>query len=107
MLVRLTHRRMEVALSFISGVMVGVAALLLLPHAFEMRIEGTQVQLAHENDAHSLGHGLITPVMLWMLGGFLAMFFIERFFCFHHHDAPESNGAEPAPACGHEHGDHG
>ena len=107
MLVRLTHRRMEVALSFISGVMLGVAALLLLPHAFEMRIEGTQVQLAHANDAHSLGHGLITPVMLWMLGGFLAMFFIERFFCFHHHDAPEPNGGVPAAqACGHDHGDH-
>jgi len=106
MLVRLTHRRMEVALSFISGVMLGVAALVLLPHAFEMRLVATQVQVGHGSNAHSLGHDLITPVMLWLLAGFLAMFFIERFFCFHHHDAPEPNGVETSHACVHDHSDH-
>ena len=27
--------------------------------------------------------------MLWMIGGFLLMFFVERFFCFHHHEVPQ------------------
>jgi zinc and cadmium transporter len=28
----------------------------------------------------------------WMLGGFLTMFFLQRFFHFHHHDVPEAPG---------------
>ena len=43
---------------------------------------------------------------LILLAGFLAMFFIERFFCFHHHDAPEPNGVETSHACVHDHSDH-
>jgi zinc and cadmium transporter len=104
MLVRLTHRRLQVALSFISGVMLGVAALLLLPHAFEMQVVATQTDIGRGGDAHALGHDLLTPVMLWMLAGFLGMFFIERFFCFHHHDAPDdADNAVAAAACGHDH----
>jgi len=34
-----------------------------------------------------------------MLGGFLAMFFVQRFFHFHHHDLPEG---DPEDCCGHE-----
>ncbi len=70
MFVRLTHRRMEIAVSLVAGVMLGVGLLHLLPHAV----------LEAQGDP--------TPVFTWVLIGFLAMFFIERFFCFHHHDAP-------------------
>src|SRR5450432_4066966 len=35
-----------------------------------------------------------------MLGGFLAMFFVQRFFHFHHHDLPEG---DPEDCCGHDH----
>jgi zinc and cadmium transporter len=35
-----------------------------------------------------------------MLGGFLAMFFVQRFFHFHHHDLPEG---DPEDCCGHSH----
>jgi zinc and cadmium transporter len=54
----------------------------------------------------------IDRVVAWMLGGFLTMFFVQRFFHFHHHDSPEG---DPEDCChdheapephGHEH-DHG
>lgn len=99
MVVRLTHKRMELALSFVSGVMVGVAALLLLPHAFEARLVARYAEFGHGTDAHDLGHSLLGPIMMWMLAGFLVMFFIERFFCFHHHEAP----SDPHGQCGHAH----
>lgn len=70
LLIRLTHRRMQVAVSLVAGVMLGVGLLHLLPHA-----------LLEAPDA-------MNAVFLWVLGGFLTMFFIERFFCFHHHDVP-------------------
>ena len=37
LLIRLTHERMELAVSFVSGVMLGVALLHLLPHAWMQR----------------------------------------------------------------------
>jgi zinc and cadmium transporter len=66
-----THRRMEFAVSFVAGVILGVAMLHMLPHAV----------LA-----------LPRPMELgWAaLAGLLCMFFVERFFCFHHHDPPEA-----------------
>jgi zinc and cadmium transporter len=76
--VRLTHRGMQIAISFVSGIVLGIGLLHLLPHA-----------------AHALGS--LDRTVLWMLGGFLCMFFLERFFHFHHHDAPER--AEPGAAC--------
>jgi zinc and cadmium transporter len=105
MLVRLTHKRMEMALSFVSGVMLGVAGLLLLPHAFAARIEAADEPASlGTGHAHDLSHDLLAPVMLWMLVGFLAMFIIERFFCFHHHAAPADSGATSGSAgCAHEH----
>ena len=97
MLVRLTHRRMELLLSFVSGVMLGVALLHLLPHAW-MELSGTALP-----EGQALSHELILPVMGWMLGGFLAMFLVERFFCFHHHDAPAGERAATGHAgLGHE-----
>lgn len=67
---RLTHTGMQLAMSFIGGTMLGVGILHLLPHSyFELRD--------------------IYHCVWWMLGGFITMFFIERVFHFHHHDAPE------------------
>ena len=66
-LVKLTHRRIQLTLSFVSGVMLGVAFLHLLPHAFYKlgSIEWTA------------GIGLL---------GLLFMFFMIRMFHFHQHD---------------------
>lgn len=72
--IRLTHRRMEIAVSGVAGFMLGVGLLHLLPEA---------LHLAPPNH-----------VVLGLLAGFLAMFFIERFFCFHHHDAPADDPPE-------------
>lgn len=83
---KLSHRRTEMVVSFVAGTMLGVATLHLLPHAI----------LASGSDAAAtLG------VFRWTLVGFLAMFFIERFFCFHHHDAPDEEGH--GHSCGHDH----
>ncbi len=99
MLVRLTHRRLEMLVSFVSGVMLGVALLHLLPHAW---MEHAAWRAAHGGGA-AAGHGSLTPVVAWMLGGFLAMFFIERFFRFHHHDATSPRDGPDGDAHGHQH----
>src|SRR6266545_3034567 len=70
LLVRLTHTRLQLATSFVAGLMLGVGVLHLLPHAL--------------SQFHS-----IDRTVRWVLGGFVVMFFIQRFFHFHHHDVPE------------------
>ena len=67
-----THTRLQMAISFVAGLMLGIALLHFLPDADEQ--------------LHSLDR-----TAAWMLGGFLAMFFLQRFFHFHHHDSPEGD----------------
>jgi len=90
MWIRLTHRRMEIAVSFVAGVMLGIGLLHMLPHAVEQ---------ARNNAPDAQGTDL--TVMLWVLAGLLTMFFIERFFCFHHHEVEDGE-----VTCHHDH-DHG
>jgi zinc and cadmium transporter len=93
---RLTHTRMQVATSFVAGLMLGVGLLHLLPHAW------------HELNS-------IDRAVRWLLGGFLVMFFIQRFFHFHHHDVPgadvKTNGMASTTGAheheeGHDHSHH-
>jgi zinc and cadmium transporter len=70
LIVQLTHRRMQVAISFVSGVVLGIGLLHLVPHSFALLRS-------------------IDRTVLWVLLGFLFMFFLERFFHFHHHEAIE------------------
>jgi zinc and cadmium transporter len=77
LLVRLTHTRLQMAISLVAGLMLGIALLHFLPDA--------------EEQLHSLDRTVV-----WMLGGFLAMFFLQRFFHFHHHDLPEG---DPEDCC--------
>ncbi len=81
-LIRLTHNRIQLSISFVSGFMLAVAVLLLLPHAIM------------ESSAPA-GEATASAVQ-WLLVGLLAMFFIERFFSFHHHDAPDELAAAEA-----------
>ena len=78
----LTHARLQTAVSFVSGLMLGMALLHFIPHAF------------HQN--HSLDR-----TMQCVLGGFLLMFFLQRFLPHHHHDvsegAPEHHDPDDAP----------
>jgi len=100
-LLRLTHRPMELLVSFVSGVMLGVAILHLLPDAVQHRA-------AWIESAPGVGgppdlEAVIMPVVWWLLAGFLAMFFVERFFCFHHHDVGDAGVGGDACAHGHKH----
>ena len=89
--VRLTHTRLQTALSFVAGAMLGVGLLHLIPHAYFLLQS-------------------IDKTMGFALLGFLAMFFIERVFHFHHHGAPDDPVAgEPEGhdhECAHGHHDH-
>ena len=85
MVVRMTHRRMQIALSLVSGVLVGISIFDLWPHS----MGGF---LASGLDVHaSMQH-----VAWWTIGGFLSLFLLERFVCFHHHEVA-------GESCGHEH----
>jgi len=67
---RLNHARLQTAVSFVAGLMLGMALLHFIPHAFQQ--------------SHALDQ-----TMQWALGGFLVMFFLQRFFPHHHHDVSE------------------
>ena len=83
---RLTHTRLQIALSFVAGLMLGIALLHMIPHA------------AAETAS-------LDRAMQWALVGFLMMFFLQRVFHYHSHDTP---GQKPATACsaGHSHHHH-
>jgi zinc and cadmium transporter len=63
----LTHTRLQVYLSFAAGAMLGAVFFHMLPEAVESGGSGT---------------------LRWTAWGLLCLFFLERFFAFHHHEAP-------------------
>lgn len=87
LVVRLNHLRLQLATSFVAGLMLGIALLHFLPHAAEQT-------------------GSLERTVVWALGGFLAMFFMQRFFHFHHHDLPEGDPDDCNEHDHHRHGDH-
>lgn len=80
-LCRLTHKRLQIAVSFVAGLMLGLALLGLLPHA------------SHE--LHST-----QSATTWLLAGFIVLFLLQRFLPFHHHDVAVDS---PVETCGHAH----
>lgn len=86
-LLRMTHLRTQLLMSFVSGLMLGIATLHLLPHAME-----------------SLGSTSRTGAA--MLVGVIAMFLLLRAFHVHHHaDVPTATGPK-APQVAEVDGDH-
>ncbi len=77
----LTHTRLQLYLSFSAGAMLGAAFFHMMPEAVRMGSPAT---------------------LNWAAAGLLALFFVERFFAFHHHEAP-ADPAEPCPTHPHEH----
>jgi zinc and cadmium transporter len=73
-MMRLTHTRLQLMMSLIGGLMLGVGMLHQLPHAV--------VILNQAGMAHALDWS-----MMWMLIGLVSMFFMLRMFHFHNHDA--------------------
>ena len=74
LMLRLTHTTMQFSVSFVAGMMLGVGFLHMLPHALTELRDTAQT-------------------MLWVLGGFLLMFFIQRFLAVHQHVAPHEQTA--------------
>lgn len=91
---QLTHRGMQFAVSFVSGVMLGIGVLHMLPHAMIDAAAAANVLAAANPPANPLPAAptpvaeAIQSVAVWLLAGMLTMFFIERFFSYHHHDVP-------------------
>lgn len=81
--IAMTHTRTQLAMSLVSGLMLGIAFFHLLPHA-----------------VLTLGvhHGL-TTVMSWTMGGLIVMLLLLRILHFHQPDYP----AEAFAVCEHEH----
>lgn len=96
---RLSHKALQLALSLVAGVILGIGLLEMLPHAIEERTRAAAARgILNSNPAHDISHA-VQPVLWWTLGGFLAMFLIERFFCFHQHESPaHDHGDQPATA---------
>jgi len=85
--IRLTHTRMQTMISFVGGLMLGIAIFHLLPHS----IHGTQ---SADDSAW------------WMMAGIVTMFLLIRCFHFHHHGPLEISTAEEDPCAGHRDRDH-
>jgi zinc and cadmium transporter len=64
----LDHTRLQVYLSFSAGSMLGAAFFHMIPEAVRMGSAGT---------------------VRWAAAGLLALFFLERFFKFHHHESSD------------------
>jgi zinc and cadmium transporter len=77
----LTHTRLQLYLSLSAGAMLGAVFFHMLPEAVRLGSAST---------------------LRWTALGLLALFFLERFFAFHHHEAP-ADPAEPCPTHPHEH----
>lgn len=69
---RLTHTRLQVTVSFVAGLMLGVALLHMIPHA-----------------AHFTS---IDATARWSVVGLLVMFFLIRAFHFHEHEMGMGHG---------------
>jgi zinc and cadmium transporter len=107
---QLTHRWMQIAVSFVAGVMLGIGVLHMLPHAMTDALHAAQM-LNPTTDpvaAQQVYAETVRAIMLSLLAGMLVMFFIERFFSYHHHDVPEDGGTAPShDDHAHGHHDHG
>ncbi len=84
-LIKLTHRKTQMILSFVSGVMLGVALLNLLPHAVYVLDDPTRA---------------LTVCLI----GLLFMFLMVRMFHFHQHDSHVEHSDDEicAHTCSHE-----
>ena len=86
-LIDLTHTRMQTTISFVGGLMLGIAVFHLLPHSIRGR------QSADDS-------------AWWMMAGIVTMFLLIRCFHFHHHGPLEISTAEEDPCASHRDHDH-
>ncbi|MCA9147718.1 MAG: ZIP family metal transporter [Planctomycetales bacterium] len=84
-LFNLTHVRMQVALSFVGGTMLGVGMLHMLPHSY-------------------VETGSLDTSIVWLMVGLLGMFLLIRTFHFHEH-GPALDGLSDGESPAHSHDD--
>ncbi|MDA7978942.1 MAG: ZIP family metal transporter [Pirellulales bacterium] len=77
---KLSHTRLQIVISFVAGLMLGIGLLHMLPHSVAY--------------THSLDRTL-----LFALFGLLAMFFLIRVFDFHHHGEAEHEHEHHGESC--------
>lgn len=87
LVVTLTHTRMQLIISFVGGLMLGIGIFHMLPHAMQ------DLQSADQ-------------CAFWMMMGILSMFFLIRAFHFHDHGVAEATTESLHLPAGHEHHDH-
>lgn len=90
-LVRMTHTRTQLVMSFVAGLMLGVALYHLLPHGL----------LQLELGAAGLEQSPIDTAVWWAVLGMILMLLLLRMFHFHQHDF---SGDEHEPHDHHSHG---
>ncbi|WP_010582557.1 ZIP family metal transporter [Schlesneria paludicola] len=93
-LIRLTHVRMQLLVSLIGGLMLGVGIFHQLPHAVAIMPAQTEG-----------GTSALDWCMWWLMIGLLLTFFMLRMFHFHSHEPLEEDGVHTHD-CAHDH-DHG
>lgn len=76
-LLTLTHTRMQTIVSFVGGLMLGIAVFHLIPHASRQLRD-------------------LDTTMMWMMAGILLMFFLIRTFHFHNHGIAEDSADDDA-----------
>ncbi len=81
---QISHTRMQVILSYVGGLMLGIGLLHLLPHGI---VQSQSLDL-------TIG---------WTMGGLLFMFFLIRTFHFHQHGPATSGPEEAHDECHHDH----
>lgn len=81
-IINMTHLRTQILMSFVGGLMLGIATLHLLPHAAELLQSSSKVGIA-------------------ALIGIVSMFLLLRAFHPHHHHGPE--GSDEHADCDHSH----
>ncbi|MCB1677841.1 MAG: ZIP family metal transporter [Halioglobus sp.] len=91
--VRMTHTRTQLVMSFVSGLMLGVAFYHLLPHSMAL----------------AEGPGAADFSVWWLMVGLIAMFLLLRTFYFHRHDfsredASQHGHTHRGAGTGHAHG---
>lgn len=90
-LLKLTHSRMQLLVSLIGGLMLGVAIFHQLPHAVEAMAGGGQ--------QHAFA---LDWCVAWLMVGLLTTFFMLRMFHFHNHE-PVATDDDHDHLCGRDH----
>ena len=83
-LVRLTHRGTQLTMSFVGGLMLGVALMHLLPHSVAEQ-------------------GSVDRAAIWTLGGLLTMFLLIRVFHVHAHEHGDTSDVQDQHLHDHDH----